>query len=604
MNLENNKKILNRILDGFQRGEKEAAIVALENYLKKNHNDILASYNLGVMYQETNRSEEAINQYLKVIKKDKRNWRALTNLGLLHFIKRMYKESNKFHFAVLRIKKDYQPALRDIGTNNLLLNNYEIAESFLTRSLKLNPVDYICLNSLGVIKMRIDKAEEAKKLFETAIKIKKNYYTSYNNLGLYYDRIGDKKNALLQYKECLKLNPSYPNALNNIGLIYFYYEENKKAYECFNKALKIDPEMIDLYFNMGDAYFKDRKFKEARDWYDKGFKIDSKSINGHYNLSFLLLALQKYEQAWIEYEYRLKKPAKIKEILHYKSIMKKIWNGTKIKKQKTLVIREQGAGDEILYSSMYKDFNILNNNVIFEADPRLITLFKRSLKVNLIPANKISNNKKALKDIDMTIFAGSLGRVCRNKKSDFPKTDKYLVPKKEISKKIKLRLNRINNNPKVGISWYSKNKRIGGGKSIKLMELFPILKLKEISFVNLQYDNHKKEIQEFTKKTNIKIIDLDDIDKFNDFESLASLLDSLDLLITVSNTTAHLAGAIGKKTWVMAPKNDSLLFYWNTGKASTPWYPNIKIYPKVDSWKQTIDKIEIDLKKWLKKFKT
>ena len=81
-------------------------------------------------------------------------------------------------------------------------------------------------------------------------------------------------------------------------------------------------------------------------------------------------------------------------------------------------------------------------------------------------------------------------------------------------------------------------------------------------------------------------------------------LNSLDLLITVSNTTAHLAGAIGKKTWVMAPKNDSLLFYWNTGKASTPWYPNIKIYPKVDSWKQTIDKIEIDLKKWLKKFKT
>ena len=90
MNLENNKRILNRILDDFQRGEKEVAIVALENYLKKNHNDILASYNLGVMYQETNRSEEAINQYLQVIKKDKRNWRALTNLGLLYFTKRMY----------------------------------------------------------------------------------------------------------------------------------------------------------------------------------------------------------------------------------------------------------------------------------------------------------------------------------------------------------------------------------------------------------------------------------------------------------------------------------------------------------------------------------
>ena len=97
------------------------------------------------------------------------------------------------------------------------------------------------------------------------------------------------------------------------------------------------------------------------------------------------------------------------------------------------------------------------------------------------------------------------------------------------------------------------------------------------------------------------ILDLKDIDKFNDFESLAALLESLDLLITVSNTTAHLAGAIGKETWVMAPKSESLLFYWNTGMVTTPWYPSIHIYPKINTWKNTINRINVDLKKWLKK---
>ena len=154
----------------------------------------------------------------------------------------------------------------------------------------------------------------------------------------------------------------------------------------------------------------------------------------------------------------------------------------------------------------------------------------------------------------------------------------------------------------MGISWYSNNKRIGGGKSMSLMSLLPVIQTNKISFINLQYGNHLKEIRDFNKNTGIKIFDLKDIDKFNDFESLAALIDSLDLFITVSNTTAHLAGAIGKETWVMAPKNDSLLFYWNTGKNITPWYPSIKIFQKTTTWDTTINEVNIRLQNWLKNY--
>ncbi|MBD41851.1 MAG: hypothetical protein CMI92_00165 [Pelagibacteraceae bacterium] len=595
----NNKKYLNSLLIKYKKGNKKEAISELEYYTTINPKDTLATYNLGVMYQETNQIAKSIEQYLKVIKKDKKNWKAYLNLGLQYFKKKDYQKSNEYYFNVLKVNKDYQPALRDIGTNYLLLNNYKKADEYLNRSIKLNPVDYICLNSLGVVKMRLDKSEDAKDIFERAISVNKDYYTSYNNLGLYYDRIGEKEKAFKEYKKCLKIEPNYPNALNNIGLIYYYYENNEKAFDCFFKALKIDPDMIDIYFNLAHTYFTLRKFEEAEKWFQKGFKMDPHNITGHYNYSFYLLALQQYKKAWIEYEYRLKKPLVILNDLSYENIKEKLWSGEKLTNQKLLVLREQGAGDEILYSSMYQDLTNINKNVVFETDPRLISLFKRSFKINFIKDKFYSKND--LDKFDKIIFAGSLGKFFRKNINEFPKRKNYLISNKEIVKKINTRLNKLNNNKKIGISWFSKNKRIGGGKSINLNEMKPILETKEATFINMQYDDHIKEINDFKNTTGIEIIDFKDIDKFNDFESLAGLIGSLDLFITVSNTTAHLAAALGKETWVMAPKNDSLLFYWNTGSNKTPWYSKVKIFPKINKWDETIELVKSNLSNWMKK---
>ena len=605
MNIQkNNKNYVNSISKRFIKGNKIGAINELTNYLKNNSNDILAHYNLGYMYQEINKLDIAIEQYEIVLKKDKKNWQSLSNLGLIYFFKKEYQKSINYHLKVLEEKKDYQPSLRDIGTNYLLLNKYKLSENYLEKSLKLNPKDYINLNSLGLTKMRLEKTDSAKLLYEKAIELNNKYYPSYNNLGLYYDRFGEKEKAFEFYKKALKLEPNYPNSLNNIGLIYFYYEENKKAFECFNKALKLDPGMIDLYFNLGHTYFKLRNFEKAEKWFQKGFKLDSLNINGHYNYSFMLLALSKYNEAWKEYEYRLRRSARINENFLYEDIKDKLWNFQKLENKNILIVREQGAGDEILYSSMYSDLIKLNSNIKIESDPRLIKLFNNSFDSNsFIPSNKISQNKNSLKKIDIILFAGSLGNIFRKNIKSFPKRKKFLVPNKSLCKKVKSKLDNIDKKIKIGISWISKNKRIGGGKSMSLNTLLPILKIKNVSYVNLQYGNYSNDIKKFTNKTGIEIIDLHEIDKFNDFNNLAALIDSLDLFITVSNTTAHLSAALGKETWVMAPKNDSLLFYWNTGKEKTPWYPSVKIFQKTSSWESTVEKVYSDLKKRIKKFK-
>ena len=86
-----NNQFINSLLKKFLNGEKRDSINQLENYIRNNPKDTKALYNLGVMYQETNNADKAIEKYLKVIKKDKNNWQSLTNLGLQYFKKRMYK---------------------------------------------------------------------------------------------------------------------------------------------------------------------------------------------------------------------------------------------------------------------------------------------------------------------------------------------------------------------------------------------------------------------------------------------------------------------------------------------------------------------------------
>ena len=112
----------------------------------------------------------------------------------------------------------------------------------------------------------------------------------------------------------------------------------------------------------------------------------------------------------------------------------------------------------------------------------------------------------------------------------------------------------------------------------------------------LQYGDTTKEIGEFQKLSNIKIHNIKNIDLFNDFESIAALLKNLDLFITVSNSTAHLAGALGVPTFLIKPKSHSVFFYWNVPSDKTPWYSSIKLFEFRDRWENTINDILIELK--------
>jgi ADP-heptose:LPS heptosyltransferase len=71
------------------------------------------------------------------------------------------------------------------------------------------------------------------------------------------------------------------------------------------------------------------------------------------------------------------------------------------------------------------------------------------------------------------------------------------------------------------------------------------------------------------------------------------LIDACDFIITVSNTNAHIAGALGKKSFLLLPKGKGRLWYWSSFKNKSIWYPSIEIIEQnfPGEWRPVIDNL-------------
>jgi hypothetical protein len=149
-----------------------------------------------------------------------------------------------------------------------------------------------------------------------------------------------------------------------------------------------------------------------------------------------------------------------------------------------------------------------------------------------------------------------------------------------------------------GIAWKSNNEEIGSDKSLSLKQLLPILKLSDIDFIELQYGDTEEEKMSLYDEYGIEIKTIDEIDNFNDIDGLSSLIDACDFVITSSNVTVHLSGALGKNTYLLAPYSVGKIWYWHENRNKSLWYPSVNIYRQESnkSWNLPIENIISDLK--------
>jgi hypothetical protein len=123
---------------------------------------------------------------------------------------------------------------------------------------------------------------------------------------------------------------------------------------------------------------------------------------------------------------------------------------------------------------------------------------------------------------------------------------------------------------RVGLVWSGK-KYPDPLRSCQLSELAP-LAAHDIIFYSLQ-------LGEDSEQAGLSISGMELIDKteeINDFADTAALIEQLDLVICIDTAVAHLAGALGKPTWLMLPFAPD--WRWLVERCDSPWYPTMRIF--------------------------
>ncbi len=70
---------------------------------------------------------------------------------------------------------------------------------------------------------------------------------------------------------------------------------------------------------------------------------------------------------------------------------------------------------------------------------------------------------------------------------------------------------------------------------------------------------------------------LDVTDALEDFEATAALIEALDVVIAVDTAVAHLAGALGRPTFLLLPNAPD--WRWLPSRPDdTPWYVSMRLF--------------------------
>jgi Tfp pilus assembly protein PilF len=441
------------------------------------------------------------------------------------------------------------------------------AEQIYTQVLKSNRRNFDALHLLGLLRHQQGDNTEALRLIGTALKVKPDYSDALLNYGSVLSALQRNEEALAYFDKALAANPHSIRALNNRANALAVLKRFDEALGCFDRVLSLDPIYANALLNRAYTLVDLGRYTEALTDYHRALRLRPADAESHIHMAFAELAMGNFSSGWPRYEWRWKgqkAPAPRHMALPR-------WNGQRVSGA-ILAWGEQGLGDEIIYTSMIPDLAPHADAVVLEVEPRLVTLIARSMP----DIRVIGRGDPVPGDVTAQSPLASLGQYLRPGWDAFPRKPSYLVADQDLAASLRCRL-APDDEAIIGLSWVSKSSTFGQFKTARLSDFEPVLRLPQCRFVDLQYGDTLAEREAVQKSTGLTVERLPDIDNTNDIDGLAALITACDLVVTVSNTTAHLAGALGKPTLLFVPQASGRLWYWFNERDDSPWYPRTRI---------------------------
>jgi tetratricopeptide (TPR) repeat protein len=526
---------------------------------------------LGAALRTLGKKDEAIGEYRVAVDQAPDNadfWLAFGNL--LRAAERHLEAATAYSRA-LALRANWTAALSNLASTRLSLGATAEAEELARRAIELEPENPDLMVNLGAILQSQKRYGEAIDLYRQALAREDRLPKAHMSLAMALQANGDGAAAIAAAGRASELQPDSAESQALIAQVLAAEGHFGEAEQACRRRVDLSPGDAEALIAHGDALRALERLDDAIEAYRRALEIGPDSANGHANLGIALLATGRYAEGWPEYEWRWRANNFPTRALRGAAR----WDGSDPSGKTVLLRAEQVHADNIQFLRYAPLVAARGARVILECHAPVLPLAATIPGVAAAVGFGAESPSHQLQAPLMSlpyIFGSTLETL--------PPADCFAVPAAH-AEKWRQRWRRLQGQ-RIGLAWQ------GGDRfhSIPLLRFAGLLLVPGYSFVSLQIGPGREQILEtgYSGRLLDPKADEHGSEAFSDFLETAAMLEALDLVITVDTAVAHLAGSLGRPTWLLLPRPTD--WRWLTERNTSPWYPSMRLFrqPTAGDW--------------------
>ena len=453
------------------------------------------------------------------------------------------------------------------------------------------------MSMTGDRKLLFDKAvrahqagelSEAVSIYETLLQAQADA-TVTGLLGAALAQDGRLEEGLARLHEASTAAPQNLTILNNYGNALCLARRCEEAERIYVQALEHDPSNDQMFSRLFALCNENGRFERVIEAAERRLSRDPDDIDAHVTLADAYFMTGDLERGWAEFEWRWKAEGYVRDRERY--FNRPLWDDRRPLGQRTLLIHaEMGVGDTL---HMIRFVPWLTRRhpearfVLF-VDPNLRDLLADSFAA--YPAVRVQQTEANRIDLsyDLHLPLMSLARVYGATLDDLENRVPYISvpPARRYGEGRDL---------VIGLAWHSKAVEDGARRSVPLEAFLPFCAIPRVKLVDLQYGDTEKERQAFAGQGG-HIIHDETVDQLASIQDFAGQIMGCDLVLSIDNSTAHVAGALGKRAWVLL--HTTANWRWLKERSDSPWYPSLRLYrqDRTGTWPPVLERVTADLR--------
>ncbi|WP_298884759.1 tetratricopeptide repeat-containing glycosyltransferase family protein, partial [uncultured Bradyrhizobium sp.] len=437
----------------------------------------------------------------------------------------------------------------------------------------------------------LEQFEDALAYLDRSIQAKPDHAPSLHMRALVLDSLKRDDEAIEDCRRAIELDPQNADTLSNLGTLLRRQNRLEEALSFYDRSLKTNPTAGRTLFDRANVLADLGRLDEAMSAYQRSATLGPEHARSAWNLSLLQMLTGDFERGWKGREARWDVPSLMKG---YPPFVGPRLPGIESVAGKTvLVCADEGLGDAIQFVRYVPMLAARGANVVLIVQDTLCPLLSGLEGVSqCLPGSSGAR----IPPFDFHCPLASLPLLFETRLETIPSAARYL-PRVPLER-MQVWEDRLGHGQlRVGLTWSGNPEHSNDHNRTMPFRMFTKLLDANATFVSLQKEIRSTDASAFCERTDI----FDAAPHLTDFSETAALVSCLDLIISVDTSVVHLAGALGKPTWVLLPRAPD--YRWLLDRDDSPWYPTVRLFRQNDSrnYEGVIDRVREALTPWLER---